>query len=120
MLSAVPLGTLPFFSTIPSAEALGYFRSARSSDDSPALERWVKSSPTTASPVRDGRMVLVEDRFIKGQAMPLEEGNYLLAKCFGSMVLFLIADIRARLLDSRHTDAEGAIAFLPREVPKRR
>jgi hypothetical protein len=52
--------------------------------------------------------------------MPLEESDYLIPECSGPMVLLLIADIGTRLFNSRNSDAESAIAFLPGEAPQRR
>ena len=49
--------------------------------------------------------------------MTIEERDYLLTVRSRPVMLLLVANIQARLLDAGNPDAEGAISFLPRKAP---
>jgi hypothetical protein len=55
----------------------------------------------------------IEHRLVEIEPMLAEHRRDLFLKCFGSMMLWLAADIAHRRINSRNPDAEGAVPFLP-------
>ena len=51
--------------------------------------------------------------------MTLKERDYLLTVRSRPVMLLLVANIQARLLDAGNPDAKNAISFLPRKAPSR-